>query len=414
MQTLQKMVNVLLLIPNLGNGGAQSVFRSHLDHLGKFANVTGCLFNWDGSLPTDHEKGIISLDVPAGSTFLSKIYFFLKRIEKVKKIKRERKIQITISHLEGADYINVLSKTSDRTICWIHGTKQHDLAINGIIGWVRIHLLIPLLYKKADKIITVCKELGIEMDVNIKGISKKIKTIYNGFDVEKIIAFSKEELSPSQQELFNQRTILIAHCRLAPQKNLRALLHVFAEIRKKDKSAILVLIGDGELRSDLSKLCFQLNLRPSHASEFNSLTSHHQIDVAFLGYQSNPFKFLSKASAFLMTSSWEGFPLALCEAMACGNFVFCADCHTGPREIMVPEIELDSPRLAKPHRNKYGYLMPLVSEEDNSTIITWANVIVEEIALGCPGNHKREDSINRIKEFDYSHFVNASIEIIRE
>jgi glycosyltransferase involved in cell wall biosynthesis len=408
------MINVLLIIPNLGNGGAQNVFRSQLEQLAPHVNVTGCVFNWDGSLSTDHERGIISLDVPAGLNFMSKIYFFLRRIQKTKRIKRDKAIQLTISHLEGADYVNLFSKVSDRVVCWVHGTKKYDLAIAGMIGWIRFKILIPYLYKRADKIITVSEELKIEMESTVKGIGHKTKTIYNGFNTNEINRLSNEELPATLSQLFQQHRTLIAHCRLAPQKNLRTMIRIFAEVKKRNASALLVLIGDGELMIDLVDLCFQLNLLPIKFSEVAEESRHMKLDVLFMGYQQNPFKYLSKASAYLLTSGWEGFPLSLCEAMACGTFVLAADCHTGPREIIAPEMNIKSKRLTKPYKVKFGYLMPPVNESDDDMIGMWAETISNEVYLKSHNGHIKEDSIDRVKVFDSAIFIQESIRIIQE
>src|SRR5205807_7541697 len=56
----------------------------------------------------------------------------------------------------------------------------------------------------------------------------------------------------------------------------------------------------------------------------------------FLGWQKNPFKFLSKADLFVLPSVSEGHPLVLLEAMACKLPVVATDCPGGAREIVAP------------------------------------------------------------------------------
>src|SRR5688500_11479981 len=95
----KKPRKILLIIPNLGRGGAQQMFRPQLKSLAIDFKVIGCVFHWDGAFAEDHAENIISLEVPAGKNFVLKVLYFILRIIRLKQLKRQKGIEVSISHL---------------------------------------------------------------------------------------------------------------------------------------------------------------------------------------------------------------------------------------------------------------------------------------------------------------------------
>jgi glycosyltransferase involved in cell wall biosynthesis len=353
---------ILILTPGLGRGGAQKVFKEQtLFYSGHF-NTTGCVFNWDGALVEEKNFVVQSLDVPAGDNWISKFYFFCQRVNRVRAIKQRNNIDISISHLEGADYVNILSRRGEKVICYIHGTKFHDGEIRGFLGWVRRNVFMPYLYRQADRIIPVSKGIKEEFEEKLKIFPKKITVITNGFDLEKIEMQSQEAISAVYLGLFrNYKTICLCS-RLAPQKNQEIFLSVFADVQKS-MPCKLIILGDGELRSSLINQSKQMGLRVFPVWE--NIPFSEDFDVYFLGNVANPFPYISQSSVFALPSSWEGFPLALCEAMVCGVPVVASDCPTGPREILSDETG----------ESIYGFLLPIPVKDDD-LILKWKNTLL--------------------------------------
>jgi glycosyltransferase involved in cell wall biosynthesis len=59
-----------------------------------------------------------------------------------------------------------------------------------------------------------------------------------------------------------------------------------------------------------------------------------EADVAMPGFVENPYAYMSRAAAFVLSSLWEGLPTVLIEALFCGAPVIATDCPSGPREIL--------------------------------------------------------------------------------
>jgi GalNAc-alpha-(1->4)-GalNAc-alpha-(1->3)-diNAcBac-PP-undecaprenol alpha-1,4-N-acetyl-D-galactosaminyltransferase len=111
----------------------------------------------------------------------------------------------------------------------------------------------------------------------------------------------------------------IAIGRLHPQKGFDLLLQAFARIHTKYPDWQLTILGEGPMRAELEELRSALQLTDC---------------VHFPGLVTNVSEYLHQADLFVMPSRFEGFPMALCEAMACGLPVLAADCLSGPREIV--------------------------------------------------------------------------------
>lgn len=396
---------IILLIPNLGRGGAQKVFRDQLKFYSLIFRVIPCVFNWDGSFESDRLPGMISLDVRAGRNKIDKVIRFFQRVIRLRRLKKQFAADVCISHLEGADYVNILSRQKEKVICWIHGTKRFDENIEGSVGTLRKTILIPFLYKKSDLIVTVSKGIRDELLTYFSLPPSKIKNIPNGFFVTEMEKKGRE--SDSNLISVLEGDILITHCRLERQKNLSAMIDIYSLVKSKKPSVKLVILGDGELRNALIRQCESLGL--DWYGTWTSKNIMDRFDVYFMGYQMNPFQFLTRATLYLLTSGWEGFPLSLCEAMACRLPVLATDCYTGPREILAQAFEGEQP-LEAPLKTQVGFLMPLADSEKN--LVLWAETIEYLLSNGALRKEMSISGNERVKDFDYSNITDAWLKII--
>jgi len=102
-------------------------------------------------------------------------------------------------------------------------------------------------------------------------------------------------------------------------KQFDKLIEAYAKSILPRKKIELVILGTGKLKDELLELCDKNNL--------NHL-------VHFLGFKSNPYKYMAKAKFLVLTSAFEGFPMVLIESLACKTPVISFNCLTGPNEII--------------------------------------------------------------------------------
>ncbi len=385
-----------MIIPNLGFGGAQRVFHDLVLCLNQNYDVFECVFNFDGATSYAHSRQIFSLDVPGGTNIFEKVWYFLQRIHRLRRLKHQLNVDFTISHLEGADYVNVLSFTKEKTILCVHGSKIHDIAISGALGWVRKKILLPLLYKRASMIVAVAQGIKNELTTVFGIPGEKIQVINNGFDIKGIRDQSKDLIGDEFHSLY-QRPVLITHGRLAKEKDHQFLIKLLSHKTIKGRLNLVVL-GDGPLLKNLIDFSNLLGHRTYHSTGLDG----EGYDVFFLGYQSNPFKFLRKGSIFVFPSLFEGFPMALVEAMACGLPIVARNCPYGPSEIL--DIKQDS--WDSSIFSEYGILISNNLSE-NERLDVWAETINTLLRDSKLKSNYEAKSVVRSNAFEMRYFCRS-------
>jgi glycosyltransferase involved in cell wall biosynthesis len=165
-----------------------------------------------------------------------------------------------------------------------------------------------IIHRIAFKLLNVFP-VGVSQEIS-KTISKlyKIKVvqyIYNGVPTEAYIANrSTRQALRASIKISNERFICLHIGRFSAQKNHRLLIEAFTHVLKEIPDAILLMAGDGELRSEMEKFTQYLGLEKS---------------VRFLGTRKDVPELLAACDLLVLSSDWEGAPIVVLEAMAAGK-----------------------------------------------------------------------------------------------
>lgn len=199
--------------------------------------------------------------------------------------------------------------------------EQNTLSQDSRSGSSRLDWMLPygarFFYGWADNVVGVSQ--GVVDDLVEKiGISKELVKVIHNPGVTHEIRTKIE--SPLDHPWFQpgEPPVFLGVGRLIRQKDFPTLLKAFALVRKTQPARLLIL-GEGPDRPQLEALAQELGIAA---------------DVAMPGFVENPYAYMTRAAAFVLSSLWEGLPTVLMEALYCGVPIVSTDCPSGPREIL--------------------------------------------------------------------------------
>ncbi|MDR4499292.1 MAG: glycosyltransferase [Candidatus Scalindua sp.] len=218
-------------------------------------------------------------------------------IYKLLRLIKEKKIDIIHTHGYKSDILGLAAArlAGIKAIATPHGFENSkDMKLQLFIRFGCMAL------KRFDRVVPLSEELRTDM-ARIKIKPAKIKLIDNGVDLGEI---EIERKIWSSQFLRNESEKKIVYIgQVASRKNVIDLIKTFDLLYKEHQDVRLIIIGDGPKRAELEIYA-------------RSLASSSKIE--FLGYRDDRLTLLKGIDLFCMTSSLEGIPRCMMEAMAMG------------------------------------------------------------------------------------------------
>ena len=310
-----RRIKVLFLIHDLGQGGAEKVLVNLVNHMdqAKFDITVVSLFgggiNEQFLDPSVRYRSVFKRIIPGNSKIMK-----LFSPEQLHSFCIKERYDIEVSYLEGpsARIISGCKDDSALLVSWIH-VEQHN--IKKLSSSFRSEKEAVSCYNRFDR--TICVSQTVMDDFcSILKFSRPCEVIYNTVESEKILALSKEKA----REIVKTEgcTDLIAVATLKESKGYLRLLRIIKRLTDESYNIILYILGKGPQEKELKEYVRNLALSER---------------VVFLGYDVNPYKYVSKCDLFVCSSFAEGFSTAATESLIVGTPV-CTVEVSGMKEML--------------------------------------------------------------------------------
>lgn len=297
-------MKVLHVIPSLKKGGAERLVLDICIALSSIENIECKLVVFR---PDDDYKFLsdkISLEVIPSAVVPSISRSNQVNVDALQKFVDAFNPDVIHSHLFEAEIVLSQIKNEARRIVHFHNNIPEFQMLRGLnkqkIGsYYERRMVLKNLPKSNTMAITISEDAQTYARQNLpKWIDCRL--LHNAIDLNR---FESPVQSKGEIRLVNTGSFVL-------KKGQSLAIETLAILRKKGFEVELDLLGDGELKTKLQ----------AQARELNVATY-----VQFHGKVDYPEKFLSEATVYLHTASYEPFGLVLIEAMAAGLPIVTTD-----------------------------------------------------------------------------------------
>ena len=336
------MKKLLFVIHTLEGGGAEKVLVNLVNNLPREKHKITVAGVFDGGvnkrfLKDDIEYIFLFKRIFRGNCFLFKN---LPPEKVYKKLVGERHFDIVISYLEGitARIVSGCRDKQTKKICWIH--RELDEAFYK--GCFKSKKEADRIYASFDRIVCVANGL-ISNFCSFNGLYEKTLCLYNVNETAEIIKKSRES---ADEAFLSDNVVKICFVgKIIKNKGVLRLLRAHEILCEKNIPHRFVLIGTGPLKGKI---------------EFMLKEKGIEKDFIFAGYQTNPYRLLSRCDIFALPSYFEGFSTATTEALILGLPCVVTEC-SGMSELLGENNEYGI--VAKSEGEFYSALEKMVTDK---------------------------------------------------
>jgi glycosyltransferase involved in cell wall biosynthesis len=310
-------------MPNFEHGGAEGIMVEIASHFASHnMDVTFVVVKRKGPLleKLNPKIKVINLNLKSQWFALLKLPFQIRKL----------KPDYIFSTMKESNFLAIFSKilalSNAKNIIREANTVSQQIKKEAKLHQRIKNIIIFHFYKYADSIVVLSKAMGDDL-LSVASLDKsKLCVISNFVDFDKVNSLSNETINVKESLLFKEKNIFITVSRLFEQKNYFFLLDGLKKYKERNEDFTFISLGDGPLKNELENYTKNLNLE-NHCH--------------FLGYRSNPFKYMKKSTVFLLPSLYEGMSNSLVQAMSLNCKVLVADSQPTSLE-MIEKYKLGS------------------------------------------------------------------------
>ena len=273
---------------------------------------------------------------------------------------------IVVSFLEGpcARIVSGCRDAETKIVSWVHSTL-HDK--NEIAASFRNFKEAKKCYQISDMMVFVSDEARRSF-LKACPVTCKTAVLYNTNESKKIIESAAKSVNDIQ---FEKDTFYWCGIgKLMQNKGFDRMLRILKRLIQEGYQTKLLILGVGEKEAELKKWAGE-----------NGISDY----VLFMGYQTNPYKYLARCDLFVCASHEEGFSTAATESLIVGTPV-CTVWVSGMQEMLGD--------------SEYG----LITENDEDSLYRGIKSLVDNPGLL---HHYKEQAIARGKAFNTENTVQA-------
>ena len=187
-----------------------------------------------------------------------------------------------------------------------------------ISGFPKLNILRKNIWKSSNKILeyVTCPTKDLLEQIKEARIFNNQKVLFLPDAIININTMNRK--IDKYNDIVGTKTILAAG-RLTKQKNLLYLLQEFKKFLKIKKNYKLIILGEGEEKSEIQNYIKK-----------NNISDH----VYLKGYVKNIFSYMKHSDLFVLSSLWEDPGFVIIEAAFSNLFVISSNCPNGPKEIL--------------------------------------------------------------------------------